>query len=263
MNQKRNEIAVSESIGYIIMFSLIVTGIGLVTLYGYPELMKNQISADERNMEQNMITLQNDIKLLTYSNIPYRDTSMRISGGSLSVLNSTETGSDLGFKVEWLNSTGGSQSFETKCGEIRYVSDAGEAVISFSNGAVLKRYELQTGSFMIAEPRWFYDEDARTLVLFFINITSPSHMSLNGIGNIQMSSEGLPMVNDSSVGGTDNPVIIKYNSDSQDYYSTAWENYLLSSSISEDISKTGYNEYTIKYVDRLIIKTYTISIDNI
>jgi hypothetical protein len=256
----RNEAAVSESIGYIIMFTLIVTGIGLVTLYGYPELMKNQISADERNMEQNMITLQNDIKLLTYSNIPYRDTSMRISGGSLSVRNSTESGSSLGFKVDWKNETGWPQSYEIECGEIRYVSDAGYAVISFSNGAVLKRYELQTGSFMVAEPRWFYDDG--TLVLFFINITSPSYMSLNGIGTIQMSCEGEPEVNDSLVWTIEPFVNITYFDDNQNDYSTAWENYLISSSIHDGITGS-LDEYKIPDVSRLIIKTYTISIDNI
>ena len=254
----RNEAAVSESIGYIIMFTLIVTGIGLVTLYGYPELMKNQISADERNMEQNMITLQNDIKLLTYSNIPYRDTAMRISGGSLAVRNSTETGHNLGFKVEWNNTA---SNYTTDCGEIRYISDAGDAVISFSNGAVLKRYELQTGSFMLADPRWFYDDG--TLVLFFINITSPSYMSLNGIGTIQMSCEGEPDVIDSAV-GWDNSVSITYF-DTQNDYSTAWRNYLLSSSIYDDITEPtpGSNIYKFSKVNRLIIKTYTISIDNI
>jgi hypothetical protein len=260
MNQMRNEAAVSESIGYIIMFTLIVTGIGLVTLYGYPELMKNQISADERNMEQNMITLQNDIKLLTYSNIPYRDTSMRISGGSLSVRNSTETGIDLSFKVDW---NGGLNNYSTNCGEIRYVSDAGDAIISFSNGAVLKRYELQAGSFMIAEPRWFYDEyeGKNTLVLFFTNITSPSYMSLNGIGTIQMSSEGV-VVNESLISGD---VFITYFEESGNDYSVAWRNYLLSSSIYGDITETApfSNQYKFPNVERLIIKTYTISIDNL
>ena len=260
MNQMKNEAAVSESIGYIIMFTLIVTGIGLVTLYGYPELMKNQISADERNMEQNMITLQNDIKLLTYSNIPYRDTSMRISGGSLSVRNSTETGSNLGFRVDWNNGTG-PQNYTMNCGEIRYTSDAGYAIISFSNGAVLKRYELQAGSFMIAEPRWFYDEyeGKNTLVLFFTNITSPSYMSLNGIGTIQMSSEGV-VVNESLVSGD---IFITYFKESGNDYSAAWRNYFLSSSIYGNITETALNQYKFPNVDRLIIKTYTISIDNI
>ncbi|HXW99493.1 MAG TPA: hypothetical protein VEI51_07225, partial [Methanomicrobiales archaeon] len=58
--------AVSESIGYLIIFGLILSGIGLITLYGYPMLMQQQSSANMRNMEQSMIVLQNDIKSLTY-----------------------------------------------------------------------------------------------------------------------------------------------------------------------------------------------------
>ena len=60
-----------------------VTGIGLVTLYGYPILLNEQSNANIRNMEQNMIVLQTDVNSLLYKEVPYKETSMQISGGSL------------------------------------------------------------------------------------------------------------------------------------------------------------------------------------
>ncbi|PKL57677.1 MAG: hypothetical protein CVV34_06280, partial [Methanomicrobiales archaeon HGW-Methanomicrobiales-5] len=68
-----SERGVSESIGFILIFSMVIAGIGLVTLYGYPMLLQQQTSANERIMEKNMIVLQNDVKSLTYKTVPYKE----------------------------------------------------------------------------------------------------------------------------------------------------------------------------------------------
>ena len=83
---------ISESIGFLLIFTIIITGIGLVTLYGYPMLIQQQIGADEQIMEKNMIVLQNDFKSIAYKTVPYKETSMKIGGGALSVNNQTTSG---------------------------------------------------------------------------------------------------------------------------------------------------------------------------
>jgi hypothetical protein len=62
-NEKLNDRGVSESIGFLLIFSIVIVGIGLVTLYGYPLLLKQQVSADEKIMEKNIVVLQNDVKV--------------------------------------------------------------------------------------------------------------------------------------------------------------------------------------------------------
>ena len=47
----KDEQGVSEAIGFLLIFSLVVVGIGLVSLYGYPVLLQQQVSADQRIME--------------------------------------------------------------------------------------------------------------------------------------------------------------------------------------------------------------------
>lgn len=66
-----SDAGVSESVGFMIIFTIIITGIALVTLYGYPVLLQQQSSANEQVMEKNMIVLQNDLKSLSYSMDPY------------------------------------------------------------------------------------------------------------------------------------------------------------------------------------------------
>nr|HPK81343.1 hypothetical protein [Methanoculleus sp.] len=68
-----NEKAVSEAIGFILILGIVLTGIGLVTLYGYPVLVKEQSNADVRNMERAMIVIQNDMKSLCFKNVPYKE----------------------------------------------------------------------------------------------------------------------------------------------------------------------------------------------
>src|SRR5512136_1511675 len=89
---KRNDDGgVSESIGFLLIFTMVIVGIGLVTLYGYPLLLQQQTSADEQIMEKNMIVLQNDMKSLAYKSVPYKETSMKIAGGALTVNNDNPT----------------------------------------------------------------------------------------------------------------------------------------------------------------------------
>jgi len=69
--------AVSESIGFIIIMGIMLTGIAMVTLYGYPALVQEQQNTNIRNMQRNMIVLQNDLKGLTYKNVPYQETMLQ------------------------------------------------------------------------------------------------------------------------------------------------------------------------------------------
>ena len=86
---RSNEAGVSESIGFMLIFTIVIAGIALVTLYGYPLLLQQQLGAEEKIMEKNMIVLQNDMKSLAYKTVPYKETALKIGGGSLTVYNSS------------------------------------------------------------------------------------------------------------------------------------------------------------------------------
>ncbi|MEG3056147.1 MAG: hypothetical protein RQM90_08745 [Methanoculleus sp.] len=90
--------AVSEAIGFILILGLVLTGIGLVTLYGYPVLVKEQSSTDVKNMERAMIVIQNDMKSLCFKNVPYKESTLQVSGGTLEVIDFSESKSS--FKIK-------------------------------------------------------------------------------------------------------------------------------------------------------------------
>ena len=155
---RSNDRGVSEAIGFMLIFGIVIAGIGLVTLYGYPLLLQQQVSADEKIMEKNMIVLQNDIKSLAYKTVPFKETSLKIGGGALTVYNSSDTSPSSTIKINDLMGQAPYFLDSFTPGELRYESVSAQTDISVQNGAVVMRPRVQQGSTMIAEPRWFYDE---------------------------------------------------------------------------------------------------------
>jgi hypothetical protein len=259
----KNDSAVSEAIGFTLIFSLVMIGIGLITLYGYPVLLETQSNANVRNMERDMIVLQNDLKSLVYKNVPYKETSLQVSGGALGVYDRTTTKST--FQVSYSNGNVAIPSHS--CGQLRYESDAGESIIALENGAVLTRMEFQEGSVMLSEPRWFIDEvDTgngiinKTFIITFINVTSDEPMSRNGIGIVRMkleTSEVLPPINDPA--GMKVEVTYTPN-DSKLNFSKGWENYFVYSLKMTPKSGSPNTYETDDDINNLVIKKYNIKI---
>ena len=227
---KPNDRGVSEAIGFMLIFGIVIAGIGLVTLYGYPLLLQQQVSADEKIMEKNMIVLQNDVKSLAYKTVPFKETALKIGGGSLTVYNSSYSPPSSTIQI---NDFAGTSSYlppfipNTKFspGELRYESMSSQTDISLQNGAVVLRRHVEPGSVMLAEPRWFYDSRTNKMVINLINITSTDIMAKEGIGTVQMSFGGEPYFNESII-PLGQEIEIVYTPNAAQDYSVAWDNYI-------------------------------------
>ncbi|MDD5142172.1 hypothetical protein [Methanoregula sp.] len=243
---------VSESIGFLLIFTLMMAGIGLVTLYGYPMLMQQQTSADEQIMEKNMIVLQNDVKSLAYKTVPYKETSLKIGGGVLTVYNSLHTPPSSTITIR---DGSGAIVEDFKSGDLTYDSASTNTEVSLQNGAVVKRQNL--GSVMLAEPRWFYDGQTKTMVINLVNLTSNGLMAKHGIGTVQMAlgetrfDDHVPL----------NDIYIDYTYDPDRDYSTAWDNYFRNTLGMTQIPATEpLRTYKFPPTSRLVIKQYEVII---
>lgn len=226
-NNKKYESGVSESIGFVLIFTMVIVGIGLVTLYGYPILAKQQVSTDVQIMEKNMIVLQNDIKSISYKSVPYKETSLKVGGGSLTVRNASFNTTP-SFKI-WDNNNIFNTSF--KPGQLHYESVNAQTVIDIENGAVVTRTYFDTGSVMLASPRWFSDYDPVTsntaTVIYFIGMNSTNTMVDTSVGTVRMqltttnfTQLSLPM------GDT---VFVQYIPNPATDFSQAWRDYIVNS----------------------------------
>jgi hypothetical protein len=248
----RTDAAVSEAIGFVLIFSLVMVGIGLVTMYGYPVLLKQQAGTDQRIMEKNMIVLQNDIKSLTYKMVPFKETSLKVGGGSLNVFNESMT-------IQSFNITIGGATVDTfSPGELRYQSTDEGMVVAIENGAVIFRQYGATGSSMLAEPRWFYDAPTKTSVIYFIGLNSTEMLGETGVGTVQLE---LAQTNYTQRNGLTGQIIsVGYVPDSDNDYSTAWGNYFTNSLKYTD---AGGGRYILPPTDTLVVKRYDVMVRNL
>jgi len=249
--------AVSEALGFIIIFGIMLTGIGLVALYGYPVLVQEQQNSNIRNMERNMIVLQSDFNSLTVKSVPYKETMMQVAGGTLMVAKEPDPIHPY-FEVTRDGVTTLLQFFP---GELKYISDNGDAVIVTENGAVHKRYYSSPGgSVMISEPRWFYDEPTQTFVMSFIRVNASNNLAQTGIGTVSMKIVDSDEKIEDVTGST---IRVHYSANPEDNYNVAWKNYFSKQDLKmTPETVTGFDStFSLNSnVNRLIIKTYSVSI---
>jgi hypothetical protein len=273
-NWRPCEKGVSESIGFLLIFTIVITGIGLVTLYGYPKLLQQQTSADEQIMEKNMIVLQNDMNSRTYKTVPYKETSLKIGSGALTVYNSTYAPATSSIKI-YNGSPPGYVDIiyvdNYRSGDLMFSSVSASTDISLQNGAVVMRPLAEPGSVMLASPRWFYDGQTKNMVINVVNITSTNILSRTGIGTVQMALgdtqfriEHIP-----SAGFSGSTIYLEYTPDPdtpspRELYSTAWDNYFQKTLGMQLVSGTPGTGDTLKYTlpetTTLVIKQYEVNI---
>jgi len=243
--QKCDHRGVSEAIGFILILMIVLLSISMVTLYGYPMLLKQQISTDFRNMEQNMVVLQNDMIGIAYRSVPYSETTMKVGSGVMKIIPSGDGGSS--FTV----STDLGDSFEPfQPGLILYHSDDNTQEIAIENGAVIERQPLYTGSAMLSRPRSFYDPDTSTLLINMIMINAGERTTATGITTVQTEIIPASPTTISDVPVTD-LVTMTFTKDDDRDYSTAWRYYLTE---YLGMTETAADTYTKTGVNRLIIR---------
>jgi len=258
-NRVRDERGVSESIGFMLIFTLVIVGIGLVTLYGYPMLLQQQVNADLRIMEKNLIVLQNDFKSITFKSAPYKETSLKVGGGRLTIYNTTDSPTSSSFRV----SDGISVDVTFHPGQLQYESINAQQVIAIENGAVVSRPMYTSGSVMGAEPRWFSDTDPitgkTTTVISLVGINSTIHMSQAGVGTVRMQILNTTYMEISKpvLGST---VTVEYKPNPDNDFSVAWRNYIIN---YLGWTETAPNIYELPATDTLVIKRYDILIKSL
>ncbi|MEG3056146.1 MAG: hypothetical protein RQM90_08740 [Methanoculleus sp.] len=149
----------------------------------------------------------------------------------------------------------GHPSGRLKLGELRYRSDRSTEVITLENGAVITRQEGSTGSAMLAEPRWFCDDDPikddKTFVIYIMNVTAGERMAKSGMTTVRMQ----PQETNTTVHNLSpqSKVTVTYTKDTNNDHSVAWKNYLTSPMVGmrKASSPLDTQPYEISDVDKL------------
>ena len=142
--------ALSEVVGYILVFSLIFLTVGFVSISGLPTLDAAKESEQIQNAERAFDILDNNLAEVYKEGAPSRATEISADNGAV------ETRAAVTMNVSLTNSTGAVNYTSQEINPIAYTG-LGETEYIYSAGAVFRQ---QSGSsFMLSEPPFEFDAE--------------------------------------------------------------------------------------------------------
>ena len=171
-NFLESESAVSEVVGFIFVFSIVMLAISVIYAVGYPAIQSSKENTQFQNMEQSFMVLQSNINTVAFGQAPGRTLETSLGGGSITVNSSKGH-----IRVE--NVTGGTIWYDDTIGAIEYEKEGRR--IAYEGGGVWKRYPAGA-AIKLSAPRIFVHgvEGNRTVFVSIINISSENGISSVG-----------------------------------------------------------------------------------
>jgi len=250
------EDGVSEIVGFVLVFAIVISGIALVTLEGYPMLMTSRMAADEAAMEQSFFGLQDEIRMLTSSAVPYCDVPFGISDGTVEVIEQADGAIvtvSSGVPVSGL-------PLEFQPGAICSRPGEGEAVLLYENGAVIRGTSGENGSVMLSPPRWFFDTHSKTLVIPCIVIQpATTILQRTGRGISTFSLESQYEYVDITFPEPGTTIILDYSPGRVCNSASAW-GYYVTNDVPLTVFRTEDGRFIADSVCRLVVKIYNVRV---
>ena len=136
-----NETAVSEVVGFILIFGMVILAIGIIYAFGYPMLQSNMETSVFESSEQSFIVIQSNMKAVAFEQSPVKTVKMKLQTAALAYSNESS------IQLDYNNTT-----IKKPLGRIEYIQD--ERKIVYESGGVFKRY-YQNNQVLVANPHIF------------------------------------------------------------------------------------------------------------
>ncbi|MEM2924370.1 MAG: hypothetical protein QXJ68_01605 [Methanocellales archaeon] len=145
--------AVSEVVGYMLIFTIVVLSIGLMYVYGYPILEDLQNRIRFQNAEQGFATLQADLDRVVFDQAPIKTTRINTGGGSIQAASS-------GDRINIVVNISGEKKYEVtrELGIVEY-RHLGKRIAYIDGGVFIKEGER---SYLRIPPKIYVYNDTET-----------------------------------------------------------------------------------------------------
>ncbi|SFM67295.1 DUF7289 family protein [Methanolobus profundi] len=239
--ENRRDAAVSETIGYILLFAIVTLSMGVIYAIGYPALQSNIDANIFESAEQSFIVLQSNMNRVAFDQTPVKILKINLQSSSVAV----SQGSSMTITYD------GNPPLYISTGEVVFEKD--DKTITYEMGSVLKSYPA-SGSVMVSEPPIYVSTIDNTTV------TTIGLISVNG--NDQASGKGITVLtlkhNSSIMDTTSAPTTVDIQINST--HAQKWEQYL------EDIgfSITGTTDSSVTATRNntmLILSRHVVDVD--
>lgn len=207
---------VSETLGYVLIFSLVVTTAATGFTLGTTELSNTQQQAKLTNVERAFDVLADNLGDVHRHEDPRRATEIRLADGTIAV--GDETNVTVGLYDEsadtFVDPANNSTTFEFH--PIRYHSDG--TTISYEAGAVVR--SSPKGGIMLSEPA-FLTNESRVVLPFIVTEPDADTTSVGGTDTVLVVGKRGPRVVPREIDPDGSTVAVRINSSRAE----VWERY--------------------------------------
>lgn len=239
--EDRRNAAVSETLGYILLFGIVTLSMGVIYAIGYPALQSNIDANIFESAEQNFIVLQSNMDRVAFDQTPVKVLKLKLQSSAIAVNNESSMTITYGANPPEVIHTG----------EIQFQKDS--KTLTYEMGGVFKKYPREA-TVMVSKPPIYSSEingvDVMTIGL--VSVKGNSYISGKGIATVtlQHNSSNMSM----STAPTDVEVTIK------SAHATKWEEYL--ENIGFSIDSANVSSVTAHKNDTmLILSKHVVDVD--
>jgi hypothetical protein len=232
----QQEKAVSESIGFIYIFAIVMLSMSLIYMMGYPTLQSSMDACTFESSQQSFIILQSNMKMVAFNQAPIKNLNIQLQSATISIAENSD------ITIDYAGDT-----IHCVSGVIEYQQQ--DMFITYENGGVWKRYS--DGGIMVSKPRIYSTTMNGTsyTTIGIVSLQGTSSFSGDGIANIRMQH------NSSVINRTQIPVDVKLSINST--YGQQWKDFLegigFTTTNSTDTSLTVWKNNTILAVGRHVV----------
>ncbi|WP_292468063.1 hypothetical protein [Methanolobus sp.] len=244
MNQEnRKEAAVSETLGYILLFAIVTLSMGVIYAIGYPALQSNIDANIFESAEQSFIVLQSNMNRVAFDQTPVKELKINLMSSSVSVSNESSITIDDGINPPLLIPTG----------EIVFEKDG--KTIAYEMGGVFKTYQ-RDATVMVSEPPIYITEIDGTNVttIGLISVNGYSYVSGKGITTLTLKHNSSSLEKST---GTVPYVEVEINS----INAPKWEQYLEEAGFTIISPSNGSSVTAQKNNTMLILSRHIVDVD--
>jgi len=237
--------AVSEALGYILIFMIVVSCIAIILVIGNGVLDNAKSQNNFKGIEQGFMVVSSDLKQVALEGTPLKTTKIHLEGGSITANSSTN---DITVTYN------GHTYYNNKTGNITFRSSTSSGVIAIENGGLWEKYDFTGSDIMVLKPRIFNISDTNTLVLNIIRLNA-SGSSIGGSATVSITLQDQ---------GTN---VYPFNASSSDVeitlntaYPQAWARFMEDS--GAQVSGLDDHSFTAKFtsISKLIIIEHNVGV---
>lgn len=248
-----DDLGVSETIGYILVFAIVLTGIAGIVFFGTTMLNDAKDRNNFQNVEQGLTVVQSDMKRVALEKAPVKTSKLRVEGGTLNTDFDTSS-----IKVEFA----GNPAYTQNLGDITFYSNVGRKSLSLENGGLWKAYGGSQNDVCVLPPRIFGSPVDDAVVINVFRLTGEEQtIATTGTINLIMDYVGNDVKTLTSPVPSDLTITI------QTAYPASWSRYLDESESMSTFSKEpieitdSSTKMVFHNVVEVIISEHTIRVE--